>query len=554
MARVGGLKTPAVKTIKRLFALSSNRCAFPGCNTSLVDPNSGSILGEVCHIKGDKPTAARYDVNQSNAERHAFENLILLCNVHHKIVDDQKDAYTDEVLFELKQKHESLSDGKIDANGPMSKTFLAASQMRFGNQNEIVQTGAVNGGQVAHSIVNNYAAIETDEPIRIEGKATIATFNTRFNCPALKLKVACKSKRPAKIRIAVLSLLDHGIMAALQKGFDTSLEHNPVPDLEEEMKFEMFPTIKPSTPNGFVLQQDDVAEFELPALGICLGLFTIRPAEKMSLKLQYFDESEHVVVDGKLLKPQLEGLLDIAKAKDWQATLPVINMYVTAHSLTPPSPHADNSINPNPVQFGTQLGMPTGVHTRKPIQADDSKKPWYERKGDHIDYPELYQGNLPNCVFAAVAAAINYITRRPIWTGDSLREAHAATPDTAVDFSVANTAIEPVVEAVEQVHHTKSNSNQPLSIEKIRSWIDQGGVVILSMMLDPESGNSQRGWHMFSLMKHSGDRFQVWDTNGLKGFLLSKEIIEGFDYPNGWRFRPHLDEDTLILLPKQKSE
>ena len=77
MVKVVGPKTPAVKTIKRLFALSSNRCAFSGCSTSLVDPNSGSILGEVCHIKGDKSTAARYDKNQSNAERHDFGNLIL---------------------------------------------------------------------------------------------------------------------------------------------------------------------------------------------------------------------------------------------------------------------------------------------------------------------------------------------------------------------------------------------------------------------------------------------------------------------------------------------
>jgi len=551
MAKISGPKTPAVKTIKRLFALSSNRCAYAGCSTSLVDPKSGSILGEVCHIKGDKSTAARYDKNQSNAERHGFENLILLCNVHHKIVDDQVVIYSNEILLELKQKHEALSDGKIDENSPMSKTFVAASQMRFGNQNEIVQTGTVNGGQVAHSIVNNYSASESDDSLRIEGKATIGTFNKRFNCPVLKLKIVCGSKRPAKIRTAVLSLRDHGIMAAIEKGFGEALEHNPVPDMEEELKFDMFSTIAPTSPNGFVLEQDDVVEFELPAFGICLGLFTIRAAEKMSLKVQYFDESEQIVVEGKLLKSQLEGLLEIAKSKNWQPILPVITFDVTAFSLTPPSPNADNIINPNPVHFGTPLGMPSEVETRKPPRRDDSRLPWYERKGDLVEYPELYQGNLPNCVFAAVAAATNFIVQRPIWTGESLRAAHTAIPNSSVDFSVANTAIKPVAELVEQLHHTKSNSNQPLSIERIRSWIDQGGVVILSMMLDPEGANAQRGWHMFSLMKHTGDRYQVWDTNGLKGFVSSKEILEGFSYPNNWRFLPHTDQDTLVLLPKK---
>jgi hypothetical protein len=94
MATNAGPKEPSRPTVKRLFALSGNRCAFPRCSTPLVDPQSGSIVGEVCHIKGEKPGAARYDPNQSNEERHGFDNLILLCNVHHKVADDDEAVYT----------------------------------------------------------------------------------------------------------------------------------------------------------------------------------------------------------------------------------------------------------------------------------------------------------------------------------------------------------------------------------------------------------------------------------------------------------------------------
>lgn len=36
--------------IKRLFALSGGRCAFPGCHTDLM-PDSGGTIAEVAHIE-----------------------------------------------------------------------------------------------------------------------------------------------------------------------------------------------------------------------------------------------------------------------------------------------------------------------------------------------------------------------------------------------------------------------------------------------------------------------------------------------------------------------
>ncbi|MDD3607202.1 MAG: HNH endonuclease [Candidatus Moranbacteria bacterium] len=96
------------KTKKILFAESGNRCAFPECRQVLVlngEGNEHSIVGEMAHIKGEKPTAARYDESMTQIERDAPENLVVLCNIHHKVIDDQEKNYPVEMLLEIKNNH-----------------------------------------------------------------------------------------------------------------------------------------------------------------------------------------------------------------------------------------------------------------------------------------------------------------------------------------------------------------------------------------------------------------------------------------------------------------
>jgi hypothetical protein len=81
-------KGPSERTIKRLFALSGNRCAFPRCQTALIQGDT--VVGQVCHIKAANPGGSRYDAQQTNAERHSFENLILMCGTHHTVIDAAK--------------------------------------------------------------------------------------------------------------------------------------------------------------------------------------------------------------------------------------------------------------------------------------------------------------------------------------------------------------------------------------------------------------------------------------------------------------------------------
>lgn len=106
------MKRPTEQTFKRLFALSKNQCAFPDCTTAIIQP-AGTVTGKICHIKSKRPNGKpydRYDPTQTDVERHAFENLILLCGVHHDIVDNELQTYTVERLKKLKETHEQNAD------------------------------------------------------------------------------------------------------------------------------------------------------------------------------------------------------------------------------------------------------------------------------------------------------------------------------------------------------------------------------------------------------------------------------------------------------------
>lgn len=116
---------PSEKTIKRLFAMSGNLCAFPGCPSPIVE-SSGVISGEICHIHASKAGGPRFDVAQNDAERHGYDNLLLLCRRHHKIVDDQHIVYTADALREIKTlRAKEMGRPEVSADGFFAKILLS---------------------------------------------------------------------------------------------------------------------------------------------------------------------------------------------------------------------------------------------------------------------------------------------------------------------------------------------------------------------------------------------------------------------------------------------
>ncbi|MET7142558.1 HNH endonuclease [Xanthomonas sp. PPL139] len=96
------------KTRKVLWGRSGNLCAF--CKEHLVvdasNVDSESVVGDECHIISGAPNGPRHDPNLAPDALDAIDNLILLCRVHHKLVDDQSETFTAETLRQLKANHE----------------------------------------------------------------------------------------------------------------------------------------------------------------------------------------------------------------------------------------------------------------------------------------------------------------------------------------------------------------------------------------------------------------------------------------------------------------
>jgi len=98
-------KAPTADTMRRLFALSGNQCARPGCGTVLLNA-TGKLVGEAPHIAAESSGGPRYDKSLSPDDRRAFKNLILLCATCHTLVDKDEKTYTRAKLVKWKTDRE----------------------------------------------------------------------------------------------------------------------------------------------------------------------------------------------------------------------------------------------------------------------------------------------------------------------------------------------------------------------------------------------------------------------------------------------------------------
>lgn len=103
--------TVSLKTQKILWGKAAARCAMPECRRQLVEDisetDNPTLVGENCHIVAEKDGGARSDPTMSVEDRNRYANLVLLCNIDHKIIDDNEVVWTVDRLKMLKAEHEA---------------------------------------------------------------------------------------------------------------------------------------------------------------------------------------------------------------------------------------------------------------------------------------------------------------------------------------------------------------------------------------------------------------------------------------------------------------
>ncbi|MGZ6242843.1 MAG: SAVED domain-containing protein [Candidatus Binataceae bacterium] len=92
-------------------ARAAGRCQYQGCNKLLIgDQISGAANANtsyIAHIVADSPDGPRGDEVRSPLLAHDPDNLMLVCDVHHRVFDrDMLAEHPEEVLVQMKRRHE----------------------------------------------------------------------------------------------------------------------------------------------------------------------------------------------------------------------------------------------------------------------------------------------------------------------------------------------------------------------------------------------------------------------------------------------------------------
>lgn len=169
-------------TIKRLYALSGNRCAFPGCDVTFVNAENEKNRAEICHILDANPNkhkADRYDPHVTPDQRREYSNLILLCRNHHNETNDPI-LYPADVLRKMKREHEAKvelagrSAGSIQRNptifAPLIKA-IASSMVMTNWDEEIVDAPDADEKILYNDLIDNRDVVE--EYSRYQGKLSM---------------------------------------------------------------------------------------------------------------------------------------------------------------------------------------------------------------------------------------------------------------------------------------------------------------------------------------------------------------------------------------------
>lgn len=161
------------KNRKILWAKSGNRCGI--CRQPLVveptDKDSESVVGDECHIRSAAPAGPRHDPTFPANEIDGLSNLILLCRVHHKMIDDQIETYTASILIDIKTNHEKWVDEKLEVEEKIPPVKIKRISSEIPEKLPVIHSGKELLNIVAgcHAAYNDYSEDLDDAETELVG-------------------------------------------------------------------------------------------------------------------------------------------------------------------------------------------------------------------------------------------------------------------------------------------------------------------------------------------------------------------------------------------------
>lgn len=127
-------KGPSELTKMMLIANAGGRCQFSGCNKQLfIDNITMKELNNtnIAHIVASSSDGPRGAENSSEELSNKLENLMLMCQEHHKLIDERHTEYTVEKLQEMKKVQEEEVKKLLDEmHYPETKIVIFESPIK----------------------------------------------------------------------------------------------------------------------------------------------------------------------------------------------------------------------------------------------------------------------------------------------------------------------------------------------------------------------------------------------------------------------------------------
>ncbi len=168
-------------TIRRLDTLSGNQCAFPNCNRSLIAKDDETIVSKICHIEAANELGPRFNSSMTDDERRHYNNLILMCDECHRIIDnkDNEKRYSVVLLKEWKKDHESKYLYNPNTNTSLLKIAInAIAEIDF--EKDINQSReSIHAVDIDYKI--SYNDVKRNKSLIDQYKIYFARINTLYN-------------------------------------------------------------------------------------------------------------------------------------------------------------------------------------------------------------------------------------------------------------------------------------------------------------------------------------------------------------------------------------
>jgi len=115
-------------TLKRLFSMSGQYCAFPTCNVAIFASvgDEPVLIGEIAHIESSSDTGPRANTALPDRQRDSYTNLVVLCPTHHTLVDKAESNFSVDELQLWKGEVERATAGRLSM-GSLDVTFAELS-------------------------------------------------------------------------------------------------------------------------------------------------------------------------------------------------------------------------------------------------------------------------------------------------------------------------------------------------------------------------------------------------------------------------------------------